>query len=114
MDGIDKLLAQRKKDGLLRILRPADSRKSGKIYRSGKESLDFSSNDYLGLSEHPKLKEAAQKTIESLGVSASASRLLSGDLNIYHILEEKVAHFKGKQSALVFNSGYQANIGIIT
>jgi len=107
-------LAQRKKDGLLRVLRPADSRKSGKIYRNGKESLDFSSNDYLGLSEHPNLKEAARKAIESLGVSASASRLLSGDLNIHHLVEEKVAHFKGKESALVFNSGYQANIGIIS
>ena len=114
MDRIDKLLAQRENNGLLRVLRPADSRKSGKIYRSGKEFLDFSSNDYLGLSEHPELKEAAQKAIESLGVSASASRLLSGDLNIHHLLEEKVAHFKGKQSALVFNSGYQANIGIIS
>jgi 8-amino-7-oxononanoate synthase len=114
MERIDKLLARRKKDGLLRVLRPADSRKSGKIYRNGAELFDFSSNDYLGLSEHPKLKEACQRAIESLGVSASASRLLSGDLRIHHLLEEKVAHFKGKESALVFNSGYQANIGIIS
>jgi len=114
MDRIDKLLARRKKDSLLRVLRPADSRKSGKICRNGAELFDFSSNDYLGLSEHPEIKEAAQKAVESLGVSASASRLLSGDLRIHHLLEEKVAHFKGKENALVFNSGYQANVGIIS
>jgi 8-amino-7-oxononanoate synthase len=114
MDRIEKLLAQRQKDGLLRILRPADSRRDGKIYRDGTEFFDFSSNDYLGLSGHQRLKEASQKAIESLGAGASASRLLSGDLNIHHLAEERVAQFKGKESALVFNSGYQANVGIIS
>jgi len=114
MDRIDKLLAQRKKDGLLRVLRPVDLRKDGKIYRDGAELLDFSSNDYLGLSGHPKLKEASKSAVEFLGVSASASRLLSGDLSIHHSVEERVAEFKGKESALVFNSGYQANVGIIS
>ncbi len=114
MDAIEKFLAQREEDGLLRILRPADSRKGGKIYFDGKEFFDFSSNDYLGLSNHPRLKEAAKKAIENLGTSASASRLLSGDLKIFHQLEEKVAKFKGKEAALVFSSGYQANVGIIS
>jgi len=114
MERIDKLLAQRKKDGLLRVLRPVDSRKDGKIYRNGAELFDFSSNDYLGLSDHPKLKEASKRAVESLGASASASRLLSGDLKIHHQLEDRVAEFKGKESALIFNSGYQANVGIIS
>ncbi len=114
MDAIEKFLAQREEDGLLRILRPADSRKGGKIYFDGKEFFDFSSNDYLGLSNHPRLEEAAKKAIENFGTSASASRLLSGDLKIFHQLEEKVAKFKGKAAALVFNSGYQANVGIIS
>ena len=114
MDRIDDFLAQRERDGLLRILRPADLRKDGKIYRNGTELFDFSSNDYLALSGHPKLKEASKKAVDSLGASASASRLLSGDLKIHHELEEKVARFKGKESALVFNSGYQANVGIIS
>ena len=114
MDAIEKFLSQREDEGLLRILRPADFRGGGKIYFDGKEFFDFSSNDYLGLSNHPRLKEAAKKAVENFGTSASASRLLSGDLKIFHQLEEKVAKFKGKEAALVFNSGYQANVGIIS
>jgi len=114
MDRIDDFLAQRKKDGLLRVLKPADLRKDGKIYRNGAELFDFSSNDYLALSDHPKLKEASKRAVDSLGASASASRLLSGNLKIHHQLEDRVAEFKGKESALVFNSGYQANVGIIS
>jgi 8-amino-7-oxononanoate synthase len=114
MDRIDNFLAQRKADGLLRVLKPADLRKDGKIYFDGAELFDFSSNDYLALSDHPKLKEASKRAVDSLGVSASASRLLSGDLKIHHQLEDRVAQFKGKESALVFNSGYQANVGIIS
>jgi 8-amino-7-oxononanoate synthase len=114
MDAIEKFLAQREEDGLLRILRPADLRGGGKIHFGGKKFFDFSSNDYLGLSNHPRLREAAEKAIENLGVSASASRLLSGDLKIFHKLEEKVAKFKGKEAALVFNSGFQANVGAIS
>jgi 8-amino-7-oxononanoate synthase len=114
MDRIDDFLTQRKADGLLRVLRPADVRKDGKIYFDHTELFDFSSNDYLALSDHPRLKEASKKAVDSLGVSVSASRLLSGDLKIHHQLEDKVAEFKGKESALVFNSGYQANLGIIS
>lgn len=114
MDRIDDFLAQRKTDGLLRVLRPADLRKEGKIYYNGTELFDFSSNDYLALSDHPRLKEASKKAVDLLGVSASASRLLSGDLKIHHQLEDRVAEFKGKESALVFNTGYQANVGIIS
>jgi 8-amino-7-oxononanoate synthase len=114
MDGIDRFLREREENNLLRTLRPADSRRGGRIYFNGKEYLDFSSNDYLGLSGHPRLKDASKKATEKLGTSASASRLLSGDLMIHHELEEKIAAFKGKESALVFNSGYQANMGIIS
>lgn len=114
MDKIENFLAQRTESGLLRVLRPAELRKGGKIYHEGAEYFDFSSNDYLGLSGHPKLKKASKKTIASLGTSSSASRLLSGDLTIHHQLEDQVAKFKGKESALVFNSGYQANVGIIS
>ena len=114
MDKINEFLEQRRADGLLRVLRPADVRKDGKICFDRDELFDFSSNDYLALSDHPRLKEASRKAADSLGVSASASRLLSGDLKIHHQLEDKVAEFKGKESALVFNSGYQANVGIIS
>lgn len=114
MEGIKEFLIERDKNSLLRVLKPLGGRKQGFIYYKGKEYIDFSSNDYLGLSSHPRLKEAAREAIENLGVSSSASRLLSGDLEIHHQLEEKTARFKGKESALIFNSGYQANAGIIS
>jgi 8-amino-7-oxononanoate synthase len=114
MDRIEKVLAQRKEEGLFRVLRAAERREGGRIYRDGRELVDFASNDYLGLSSHPKLKEASRKAVEEFGTSCSASRLLSGDLRIHHELEKKIALLKGKESALVFNSGYQANVGIIS
>lgn len=113
MAEIEKFLEERKHAGLLRTLKPVSFRKSGKVYFNNKEYIDFSSNDYLGLSDHPRLKEEAKKAIDKFGTSAYASRLLSGDLELHHKLEEKVADFKNKEAALVFNSGYQANVGII-
>lgn len=114
MDRIEEFLRKRVEDNLLRSLNPAAFRKEGKISFKNREYIDLSSNDYLGLSNHPALKDAAKAAIDRLGVSASASRLLSGDLDIHHQLEEEAATLKGKESALVFNSGYQANLGIIS
>ncbi len=114
MERIKQILLDRKENGLLRGLNPASLRREGKIWIKGKEYWDFSSNDYLGLSSSPRLLEAAHKALEQFGTSASASRLLSGDLEICHHLEERIARFKDKEKALVFNSGYQANIGIIS
>jgi len=114
MAGIREFLKEREAQGLLRKLTPAAMRASGKIYFQGKEYIDFSSNDYLGLADHPFLKKAALEATEKFGVAGSASRLLSGDTEVFHALEEAVARFKGKESALVFNSGYQANVGIIS
>ena len=114
MDRVEEFLARRKKDNLLRVLYPANVRRKGRIYFKEKEYYDFSSNDYLGLADHAALKEAAKAAVEKFGIGSSASRLLSGDLQIHHELEEKTALLKGKQSALVFNSGYQANVGIIS
>lgn len=114
MADIEEFLRTSEREGLLRTLRPVSSRREGKIYLNDKEYIDFSSNDYLGLSGHPKLIEEARIAQDKFGTSACASRLMSGDLEIHHRLEEKVAQFKNKEAALVFNSGYQANIGIIS
>ena len=114
MERIGRFLEEREKSGLLRTLKPAASRKDGLINFKGKTYIDFCSNDYLGLSGHPALKSSQKEAIDRFGSSASASRLLSGDLDIHHELEEKTAHFKGKESALIFNSGYQANLGVIS
>ncbi len=114
MGRIEEFLEHVKTKSQLRELRPAGLRKEGKICFKGNQFIDFSSNDYLGFSNHPKLKQASQKATEQYGIGSGASRLLSGDLEIHHELEEKTAAFKGKQAALVFNSGYQANVGIIS
>jgi len=114
MGRIEEFLKKREKNNLLRVLRPATSRGEGLRNSGGREYIDLSSNDYLGFSTHPKLKQAAKEAVEKLGVGSSASRLLSGDLDIYHRLEEEVADLKGKEKALIFNSGYQANLGIIS
>ena len=114
MAEIDEFLKEAKDAGLLRSLRPVAARRNGKIIVEDKEYMDFSSNDYLGLSGHPRLIEAAKNAMDKFGASSSGSRLLSGDITLHHLLEEKIARFKNKESALVFNSGYQGNVGIIS
>ncbi len=114
MADIEDFLKIRAKEGLLRSLKPASLRREGRIYINQKEYIDFSSNDYLGLSGHPKLIEASKEALDRFGTSSCASRLMSGDLQLHHQLEEKTARFKNKEAALFFNSGYQANLGIIS
>ncbi|MBU4252120.1 MAG: 8-amino-7-oxononanoate synthase [Candidatus Omnitrophica bacterium] len=114
MAGIEEFLKERQEQGLLRKLKPASLRLGGKIYFENKEYVDLSSNDYLGLSAHPELKKAAIAATGKFGVASCASRLLSGDSELFQELEDTVAKFKGKEAGLVFNSGYQANVGIIS
>lgn len=113
MDRMKKYLSQRREEGNLRELRPVELREQGNILQQQVRLIDFSSNDYLGLSHHPRLIQAARQALDKYGVGAGASRLLSGDYRLHHELEESVASFKHKERALVFNSGYQANLGII-
>jgi 8-amino-7-oxononanoate synthase len=84
------------------------------VLRDGKRLLSFSCNDYLGLSQHPQVKAAAVAAIEQYGTGAGASRLVTGNHPLYAELEAKLADWKGFEAALVFGSGYLANIGIIT
>lgn len=114
MAGIEEFLKEKEEAGLLRTLKPIATRHQSKIGVKGREYIDFSSNDYLGLSSHPKLISASKKATDEFGTSSTASRLLSGDLDLHHQLEREVAEFKHKEAALVFNSGYQANVGIIS
>jgi 8-amino-7-oxononanoate synthase len=112
MVDFDVFLKERDQQGLKRSLRPADARPAGRIVYDGREYIDFSSNDYLALSQHPRLIRASIDATNKFGVSVSGSRLMTGNLNLHHQLEEKVAAFKNKPAAVVFNSGYQANVGI--
>jgi 8-amino-7-oxononanoate synthase len=80
--------------------------------RGGRRLVSFSCNDYLGLSQHPAVKAAAVAAVEDYGAGAGASRLVTGDHPLYRALEERLAALKGTDDAVVFGSGYLANIGI--
>ena len=80
----------------------------------GSEVLMFGSNSYLGLSDDPRLKEAAIKAIEKYGSSCSGSRFLNGTLDIHEELEEKLARFVGKEEAVTFSTGFQVNLGVVS
>ncbi len=108
-----ELAALREAD-LLRELRRAESPAGTRVSLGGRELLNFSSNDYLGLANHPALKEAVIKAVEQWGAGSGASRLVCGSLAVHHELEEALADFKGTEAALTFSSGYAAAQGAIT
>lgn len=101
------------KHHLLRTLVPIDSGQTTTLEQDGKTFLHFSSNNYLGLAGHPTLKSTAIRAIQDWGVGGGASRLVSGNSRLYFELETRIAKFKNTESALVFPSGYAANIGSI-
>jgi 8-amino-7-oxononanoate synthase len=98
------------------LLRHIISRGSsqGPVITIGKKKyLNFSSNDYLGLSGNPEVVQAAHKSLQKYGFGSGASRLLAGGSLLHKALEERISRFKGTASALIFNSGYSANTGVI-
>ncbi len=117
MNPFDEELSSRletlRKQGLRRELRRVDSAQGPRVRIAGKTFLNFSSNDYLGLANHPALKEAAVKAVEKFGAGTGASRLICGSLAPFHELEESLADFKKTGAALTFATGYAAAIGTI-
>src|SRR5437667_7556538 len=117
MNDFDRELGQRLADlreqGLYRELRRVDSAQTPHIEIGGKRLLNFSSNDYLGLANHPALKEAACEAVQKFGAGSGASRLICGSLAPHHQLEESLARFKGTEAALSFSSGYAAVLGTV-
>lgn len=111
---IHDALAERKKNNQFRSTQAlVPSLESMTIEREGKSLINFSSNDYLGLSKHPKVIEKAQEYLQRFGAGSGASRLVTGTLSIHEQLEEKLAQTFGTEAALMFNSGFQANTSII-
>ena len=88
-------------------------RPAAKSMLDGREFLNFSCNDYLGLSKHPRVMAAAKQALDEYGAGSTASRLVTGTLPIHEQLERRLADFKGYPAALVFGSGYLANAGVI-
>src|SRR4030095_3249256 len=97
-----------------RFLKSLEQANAREVSYQGKRLVNFSSNDYLGLASHPRVKEAAQAAIEEFHASAGSSRLICGNLRIHERLESRLASFKQQEAALVFSSGYVANLGMIT
>jgi 8-amino-7-oxononanoate synthase len=102
---IDEQAEHRRRAGLVRTLRPrpADS-----------PLLDLASNDYLGLARHPEITEAAAEAARRWGGGATGSRLVTGTTELHGELERELADFCGFESALVFSSGYAANLAAVT
>lgn len=109
-----RYLEERSRAGLLRSLATLDSAQGRHIIIDSKKLINFCSNNYLGLADDPRLKEAGIEAIKNYGTSSASSRLICGTLSLHKQLEEKIASFKKSQAALVFNSGYVANLGIIS
>jgi 8-amino-7-oxononanoate synthase len=106
-------LAELDSSGLRRRLRLIDGPQGPRVLLDGKPVVLLCSNNYLGLADHPRLREAAAKAAMRLGTSAGASRLISGSMSIHAELEGRLAEFKGTEASLLFGSGYLANTGAI-
>lgn len=106
-------LQQLREQGLHRSLRTVAGSQGSRVVVEGREVMLLCSNNYLGLADHPALKRAAVEAVERYGTGSGASRLVSGTMELHAALEERLARFKGTEAALVFNSGYAANSGII-
>ena len=98
----------------LRTRRIIDGPQDASMLVDGKRVISYASNDYLGLANHPKVVEAAMRALKRYGLGAGASHMVSGHMRAHHELEEKLAGYLGLPKALLFSSGYAANIGILT
>lgn len=102
-----------REQGLYRSLRQIAGSQGPRVTLDGREVLLLCSNNYLGLAEHPELVRASVTAVERYGAGSGAARLVSGTMELHAALESRLAAFKGTESALVFNSGYAANTGIL-
>ncbi|MBU0701337.1 8-amino-7-oxononanoate synthase [bacterium] len=114
MDFLSKELEQLKKDNLYRLPQIIESRQKASVIINGQKYILFCSNDYLGLSNHPKLIEASLAAMQEYGTGSGASRLICGSLKIHAQLEREIALFKQTEDAIIFSSGYMANLGVIS
>jgi len=96
--------------GMYPFFRPLDLNDGPEAVIDGRRVVMFGSNNYLGLTTHPKVREAAKAAIDRFGTSMTGSRLVNGSMKLHNEFEEKLAAFFGKESALVFTTGYQANL----
>ena len=100
--------------GLRRYRRIIDSAQGVNLICNGKSVLNFCSNDYLGLANHPDVVKAFKSAADEFGVGSGSAHLVCGHSRIHHVLEEELAEFTGRERALLFSTGYMANMGAIS
>jgi len=103
-----------KEAGLYPYFREIESDQDTEVIISGKKVLMFGSNSYLGLTNHPKIKEAAKKAIDKYGTGCAGSRFLNGTLDIHIELEQKLAQLVKKESVVCYSTGFQVNLGVVS
>lgn len=103
-----------RKMGVYPFFRPLDFNNGPEAQLEGRSVIMLGSNNYLGLTTHPKVREAARSAIEKYGTSMTGSRLVNGSMRLHNELEQKLAAFHGKEAGLVFTTGYQVNIATIS
>jgi glycine C-acetyltransferase/8-amino-7-oxononanoate synthase len=114
MSDVERRLDELKGLGLYRRMRMVSGPQGPRVVLDGKPVLLLCSNNYLGLADHPRVRQAAADAAMRWGVGAGASRLVSGNMTIHRRLEERLAAFKGSETAVLFGSGYLANAGIVS
>lgn len=112
-DALAQGLAELDARRLRRVRRVIDSPQGGRVVEGGRTLANFASNDYLGLASHPRLRAAAKRAIDDYGVGAGASPLVAGHLRAHQLAEERFAAFVRLPRALLFASGYAANLAIV-
>ncbi|MCB9455285.1 MAG: glycine C-acetyltransferase [Anaerolineaceae bacterium] len=110
---IEDELASLREQGLFTNIRTLSSAQGAWLEVDGKRVLNFCANNYLGLANHPQLRDAAKSAIDRMGIGPAAVRTIAGTTNLHLQLEERLARFKGVEAALTFQSGFNANIATI-
>ncbi|HYQ89755.1 MAG TPA: glycine C-acetyltransferase [Candidatus Binatia bacterium] len=110
---LDEILLELRRDGLYRNLRELEGEQLPRARFDGHEVINLSSNNYLGLTTHPKLREAALRAVRELGVGSGSVRTIAGTMNLHMELERRIAAFKKTEAAVVFQSGFAANAGTV-
>jgi glycine C-acetyltransferase len=114
MGDVGERLSELRDAGLHRRLRLIEGPQGPRVTLDGAEVLLLCSNNYLGLADHPRVRQAAADAAERFGAGAGASRLISGNMSIHERLERRLADFAGYEAALLFGSGYLANLGTVS
>ncbi|MBA2507061.1 MAG: 8-amino-7-oxononanoate synthase [Thermoleophilaceae bacterium] len=114
MNEIEDRLEELRRSGLYRKLRMVSGPQGPRVLLNGKPVLLLCSNNYLGLADHPRVRQSAADAAMRWGVGAGASRLVSGNMTVHRRLEEMLADFKGTEGCVLFGSGYLANTGVVS